>query len=364
MEFKYSKIVSRDISEAVVNIYGSIGEQIDGNSLAAEINYLGKNYDQITFRINSIGGNLIQALSIIGAIVGSPAYTVAVVEGIAASSSGAIAMSCRKVKINDYGRLMLHSPYFIDEKGLERTDLTEDEKGTLKNMSGILGDILTRRGKSQAEIQEILKKDTWFSAREAVQNGFCDEVIDTGVAQMAAGLSTDKLVAFAAEKNSNIYKSMKKINALLKLGEEANEAEAYQAILNMQNRITALEAENGTLKTENEGLKNISATDLKAKVKDLIDGAVRDRKILESQRQHYTALGEGNFDATKAIVDAMPVLAKLGDTAGQAGELDKYKGKSWDELDRMQNALPEIRQKNPEEFKRLYKEKFGTEYGA
>ena len=248
MKTRYSKIVAREIKEAVIEIYGHIGDKVNGDYLASEINYQDKNSDQIRFRINSIGGFVIQGLSIVSAITGAKAKTIGVIEGIAASTTAVIALCCKHVAMNDFARLMLHSPYYIDKDGNKVSQLSEDEKAGIASMNGIFVDLLTRRGKSKDDIALLLEKDTWYTAEEALAEGFIDEIIDTGVATAAAGLTIDKLVAFAYEhlkpgeiEDSPITKieKMKKIAAKLGLPEAADELAIIAAIDQKDTAITA-----------------------------------------------------------------------------------------------------------------------------
>jgi ATP-dependent protease ClpP protease subunit len=231
MEIRYSKIVARELREGTVEIYGNIGDRVDGNYLATEINYLDKNVDVLKLRINSMGGSFVQGLSVISAITGCRSKVTAVVEGIAGSMAAFIALSCNHVTMNDFARLMLHAPYFRDDDGVRVNVLTTEEVTALESLQGIIVDLLTRRGKTKKEISAILEKDTWYTAQEAFDEGFVDEIIDTGVAKEAAGLSIDKLVAFA---KSNFLltntDTMKNIAAKLGLPETADEQAIVAAL--------------------------------------------------------------------------------------------------------------------------------------
>lgn len=161
--------------------------------------------------------------------------------------------------------------------------------------------------------------------------------------------------------NQKTDNKMTKINGVLKLKDDANEAEQYQAIVNMNNRISQLESEKKTLEDENIRLKDTQKSVLQNDIKNLIDGAVKERKILEGQRADYVALAEKDFDNTKKILDAMPVLTKLSDQAGKGEKKSKFEGKNWEQLDKA-GLLEEFKLADPNSFKDMYKEKFGKEY--
>lgn len=364
MKTRYSKIVARELKEAVIEIYGGIGDTVNGDYLAKEINYLDKNTDQLRFRINSMGGNFVQGLSIISAITGAKAKTVGVIEGIAGSMSGYIALSCQHVIMNDFARLMLHAPYYKDENG--RVDnLTEDEKKALESLTGIVVDLLTRRGKTKEEIEKLLEKDTWYTAEEALAEGFIDEIINTGVATAAAGLSIEKLVAFAAEALSNggnsplnppegglnpdktlitNMKIMKNIAAKLGLPETSDEVAIVAAIDQKDAAVAAARTKfvdsaitagkiAGTVTDKNEAqMRKLAVADL-----DLfIDLVVRPSAAADNTR-----LSE--------------VIAAIN-----LSKEEKKDEKNWDWYQKNDSeALAEMKVKEPEKFNKLYEEYWG-----
>jgi ATP-dependent protease ClpP protease subunit len=358
MEIKYSKIVARDVKEAVVEIYGNIGEKVNGDYLASEINYLGKSADLITFRINSLGGSVIQGLSIIGAIVASPAKTVAIVEGVAGSMAGVIALSCKKVKMNDFARIMLHAPYMQDEKGNAATNLSKEDKASIKHMTGMLTDLLSRRGKSQDDISKILKTDSWYNAQDALKEGFVDEIIDTGVAANAAELSVEKLVAFASEEgrvqegnkdflNSNI--DMKKIAAKLGLPEASAEDAIIAAIdqketalanerKSLVDSVIAVGRKNGTITDANvASMTKLGATDLNL----LVDLVVKPVEQGDNTRLSH-------------------VIAKVDATLAKIEKGETKEEKSWNDFSR--EELNEMKASDLPRFKALYKAYWGQEW--
>lgn len=161
------------------------------------------------------------------------------------------------------------------------------------------------------------------------------------------------------QPNSN-KQNMKKVIGLLKLADDVNEAEVYQAIVKLNEKLTAIEDEKKSLEAEVLKLKESTKADQGAKIKNLVDAAVKDRKILEANRATYTKLAEGDFDSTKAALDAMPVMTKLTDET-EKGKTNKFAGKTWKDLDKT-GQLAELKLADISKFKELYKEQFGVEY--
>ena len=159
--------------------------------------------------------------------------------------------------------------------------------------------------------------------------------------------------------NQTNKNEMKTVLVLLKLADTANEAEAYQAIVKLNEKLTALEGDKTKLEGEILQLKQKDQSEMAARIKTLVDGAVTDRKILAKDREIYIKLAEANFDHAKAAIESMPVMTKLADHTNQPNS--KYEGKSWDELDKTNGALSEIKLKDPARYKELFKEKFGID---
>ena len=152
-------------------LYGIIGEKIDGDYFAQELNWLGREYDEITIRINSFGGDFNQGLSIVSEIRASKAFIITVVEGVAASMAGVIALAGDERRMNDYARIMLHLAYFVDDKGNKVTSLSKKDQKAIGQMNGIMTDILARIGKDTDSIKAILEAETWYDAATSQKEG-------------------------------------------------------------------------------------------------------------------------------------------------------------------------------------------------
>jgi hypothetical protein len=178
--------------------------------------------------------------------------------------------------------------------------------------------------------------------------------------QMIALSDSAKCAIPLIEQSKPNLPDMKKVFGLLKLADDANEAEAYQAVVKLNDKVTTLEADNKKLSDEVIQLKQSTEADNKVRVKTLIDGAVKDRKILEASRADYVALAEKDFDNTRKILDGMPVMTKLADTGSDAAK-SKFEGKTWKDLDKA-GQLEELKLTDISKFKELFKGEFGKEY--
>lgn len=134
--------------------------------------------EQITIKLNSGGGDLFVGLQIATILKSIPAKKVCIIEGIAASAAVLIACACDTVKLYSNSLLMVHKPKATFFSTGEDSDFDK-----VSNMLKICKDSCIdfyrkKTGKSYEEMAEIIDKETWFLGQEAVDFGFCDEVIE------------------------------------------------------------------------------------------------------------------------------------------------------------------------------------------
>lgn len=105
--------------------------------------------------------------------------------GIAASAASVIAMSGKRVIIAPTAQMMIHNVSSIAEG-----DYNEmlHKAGVLKEMNrSIANAYILKTGKPESEVLEMMNKETWLSAKSALQNGFVDEIM---------GVSSENLSEF------------------------------------------------------------------------------------------------------------------------------------------------------------------------
>ena len=238
MELKFSKIVNKEQKRAEILLSGILGDdekQTDGHWWAKEFRCLDQNYDQVDILINSDGGSIVHGLSIVSAILGATAKVTTRTVGIAASMSAVVAIQGDKVEINDYAKLMFHSPYYEDENGDKVKQLSTKAKKGLQMLKDTLTKLLMKRGKSEEDINKILRTDTWYTAEEAKADDFVDEVIQTGRKELAA-LEPSALVAkLNDEYKPKNERKMKEVIAALGLPENSEEQAVLEAVNKLKN---------------------------------------------------------------------------------------------------------------------------------
>ncbi len=128
----------------------------------------------INLRINSPGGYVFDALAIYNAVRDHPSRVVSHIDGVAASMASVIALAADEVKMAENAFFMIHNPWSLvigDSSDLRK------EADLLDKVSGSLVMAYEQKtGKSLAEITAWMEAETWFTAAEASEAGFVDEI--------------------------------------------------------------------------------------------------------------------------------------------------------------------------------------------
>lgn len=358
MNFKYIKNISED--EGNILLYSQIGDSIDangnyvcgisGNAFAYEMQYLQDKCSKINVRINSIGGSVIDGYSIVSAILNSKVPCNTYIDGLAASIAGVIAMAGKKCYMADFGTLMLHNP-----SGGNDQNVLDLVKSTLVT-------IFEQRTKLTAEeISAMMDKETWLGANEALSMGLVDEVL----------ASTKKIKISKSESLNNmaiIYNkiinkpNMEKIQNVLKLSNEADEAAIVAEIEKKDNVLAEMVAENEKLKERLKAIeekelaeKEKAAEELKNKATELVKNAAKDKKIAESEVESTIELAIANFVAVENMLskinnvkDAVKVFdVKNIQTPKGTEDRSEWTIRDWEKKDakglaKIKNETPEI----------------------
>lgn len=165
--------------EAEIWFYGYISEyswfedDITPGLFKKDLNKLGGK--PVTIRINSGGGEVFAASAIRAMIMDYKGKVTTRIEGLAASAASYVAMAGDVVKMQDSAFFMIHDPWTVAIGGVEDFKRAMELLKTVKN-----GIIETYQAKTQADVVTLsrwMSNETWFTAQEALQNGFVDEVI-------------------------------------------------------------------------------------------------------------------------------------------------------------------------------------------
>ncbi|NHZ62620.1 head maturation protease, ClpP-related [Massilia genomosp. 1] len=141
---------------------------------------------KVTLRVNSPGGDVFDGRAMAAAIA-QHGNVHAVIEGLAASAATYVTAACASVAIAAGSFYMIHNAWTMVYGN--KDDLTETAALLGKIDESIVADYMRKTGKSTEEIVAWMSAETWFTADEAVTNGFVDAVVDNAKVENRWNLS-------------------------------------------------------------------------------------------------------------------------------------------------------------------------------
>ena len=131
--------------------------------------------EDVVININSPGGYVDAASEIYTALKGYKGHVTANIVGQACSSASWIALAADKVNIAPTGQFMIHRA----STGAEgNSDDIASALQSLTSMDSAFVDLYANKtGLDKQTIYQMMSKETWLNAKEAVENGFADKIM-------------------------------------------------------------------------------------------------------------------------------------------------------------------------------------------
>jgi ATP-dependent protease ClpP protease subunit len=146
----------------------------DINSMIREVSSL-KSKD-ILVRINSPGGDPIDTFALYHALKNHSAKVTVRIESLAASAASFLALAGDEVQAYSSSLFMIHNSWaVVAGNRFELQDIADFLEKIDANMQDVYAS-KTKLGKR--EIADMMKAETWLSAKEAKNKGFIDTIID------------------------------------------------------------------------------------------------------------------------------------------------------------------------------------------
>lgn len=166
-------------NEAEVYIYEDVGESwfggVSAKQFAADLKALGA-VETINLHINSYGGEVFEGVAIYRQLVDHPARVITHIDGVAASIASVIAMAGDEIRITEAGFIMIHeaSGGMFGRAGAMRklADLLDTITGTISDV------YVARTGQDADAVRDWMAEEKWFTAAEAVELLFADQVVE------------------------------------------------------------------------------------------------------------------------------------------------------------------------------------------
>jgi len=160
-------------------IYSDIGEDMfgDGISAASIKSQLDSMEGDIKIRINSPGGDVFDGFAIYNLINSHEGKKTVYIDGLAASAASIVAMAGDEIVMADNALMMIHDPWTMSLGN------SADMRDTADLLDKVKGSILTVYDKKSSmtpeEISDLMTKETWFTAKEAIDAGFATKSGDS-----------------------------------------------------------------------------------------------------------------------------------------------------------------------------------------
>lgn len=144
----------------------------------------GSKANTITVKINSPGGDVFEGLAIYNELKAHSAKIRIEVVALAASIASVIAMAGDEILIADNAFIMIHNSWTVavgDSKEMADAAnvLSKIDKGFQRTYAG-------RTGQSVNDIRDMMDKETWLDAGDAIEKGFADALLTSKVEASAA----------------------------------------------------------------------------------------------------------------------------------------------------------------------------------
>lgn len=338
---KFWKFVNLNDEETELQLYSDIAstkwwdddDSVTPKLFISELKAVSSN--NICVRINSNGGDVFAANAIAVALEevarNNGKNVTCKIDGICASAAVRVALACSKISIANGAYMMIHKPANV-LWGYYNADEMRKLADTLDTIqSGIVDAYVARTGLTDKECSKLMDKETWFTAKEAVEKGFADEVLFAdGENENDEGATIDRITnAFVASAvasdYSNVPKALKEAfaNKQTKKEEEGKPME----IKNYEDFKTAYP--DLAASVENKASENaVKAERERMQALDNLSGKIDDSLIKEAK------YGETKMTADEVIVKAFKEDKMLGNGSymnaakADAEDTDKVEGEA------------------------------------
>ncbi len=129
----------------------------------------------VAVNIASNGGDVFAASEIYTALKNYPGQVTVTIEGLAASAASVIAMAGDKVQISPTAQIMIHQAWSSVDGNTD--DMAHESQVLSQIDQSIAGAYEAKTRMSQADLLNLMAKETWLTAKDAVDKGFADEIM-------------------------------------------------------------------------------------------------------------------------------------------------------------------------------------------
>lgn len=179
MKNKFWNFKAKDKDNGELMLYGDIssstwyGDEVTPKAFKDDLDAMG-DIKNLNIYINSGGGDVFAGQAIYSMLKRHNANKTVYIDGLAASIASVIAMAGDKIIMPKNAMLMIHNSWTIAAGN--KADLRKIADEMDKIDESIAGTYETKSGIEKEKIANYMDSETWFTAEEAVEQGFADEI--------------------------------------------------------------------------------------------------------------------------------------------------------------------------------------------
>lgn len=189
----YDFVVSADKRTADLFIFGEItswrwlDEDVSASSFQKDLEGIGQ-VDTLNIHINSCGGDVFEGIAIFNLIKQYNAIKNVYIDGIAGSIASVIAMAGDNIYMSNTSIIMIHNCRTWASGNAEDLRKTADDMD--KVMKALKNAYLAKVNIKEERLQELLDEESYLTADECLEMGFCSEIIEYDEEEQALSASS------------------------------------------------------------------------------------------------------------------------------------------------------------------------------
>ena len=189
----YDFVVSADKRTADLFIFGEITSwrwydgDVSASSFQKDLESIGQ-VDTLNIHINSCGGNVFEGIAIFNLIKQYNANKNVYIDGIAGSIASVIAMAGDNIYMSNTSIIMIHNCWTWTSGNAEDLRKTADDMD--KVMKALKNAYLAKVNIKEERLQELLDEESYLTADECLEMGFCSEIIEYDEEEQALSASS------------------------------------------------------------------------------------------------------------------------------------------------------------------------------
>lgn len=288
-------------------LYGTISSQqswwedrVTPAQFNKELAALGEDVPEIVVRINSPGGDVFAANAIYTRLKDHGAKITVKIDGWAASAATIIAMAGDTIKIPKNGVFMIHDPAMTVWDTFRAEDFEKMAQELKVIKQSIINAYSVKTGKTADEISGFMSDETWWTGDEAVENGFCDEVMFEEAQTVIE--NAGRIIVNSVPINIGSFRTVPKVvlNSLAAAGslrngiQPENKPEKEKEKMEQKDTITTIEALRAEYHDLVVAIEDNARKEERSRIKALEDAAVGGFEdiVKDAKFEHPISAGE------------------------------------------------------------------------